>query len=87
MTLPKLYNAVTIKFSSLRNDFGEGLGVIFDCDEDVARKARRVLTGDGWKWQIADLKRISQYDYYVCQDQEVLDNTHFSDVEVVNERP
>lgn len=73
MKLPKLYAPVKIKFSSLRNKLGPNLGMIFDCDEVVERKVRRVITPDGWKFQIVNYHQLLSYDYYVEQDKEMLD--------------
>lgn len=53
MQLPKLYRVVHLKFWSLRNTIGSSYGVIFDHDTMIIRRARRVLSDDGWKWQIA----------------------------------
>jgi len=84
MRSPKLYRPVTIKFSSLRNGVGGGLGVIFDIDTMVTRRAVRVLTDNGWKWQIKDLKILNTYDYYSAEDQYILDNTDINDITVIN---
>jgi len=70
--LPKLYRVVKIKFWSLRNGLGGGLGVIFDIDTEVERLARRVLCEYGWKWQIKDLLELSEWDYFAIQDQDIL---------------
>ncbi len=69
----KMYRPVTIEFSSLRNGLGSGLGVIFDVDETVKRKVRRVIVDNGWKWQIINSFNISEWDYFVEQDQDILD--------------
>lgn len=73
MNNPKLYRPILIRFSSLRNKVGAGLGVIFDCDEMVERVAMRVRVESGWKWQIKNLRNIQEYDYYVEEDQFILD--------------
>ena len=44
--LPPFRKAVLIKFSSLRNGVGSGLGVIFDIDTWVERVCYRVKTDD-----------------------------------------
>lgn len=72
MKLPKLYRPVKIEFSSLRNGVGHSLGVIFDIDTMVERIAMRVLCEDGWKWQIKNLTRLYEWDYFVETDQEIL---------------
>jgi len=84
MGSPKLYRPVTIKFSSLRNGVGGGLGVIFDIDTMVTRRAARVLINNGWKWQIKDLKILNTYDYYSAEDQYILDNADINDITVIN---
>ena len=73
MKLPKLYAPTKIKFWSLRNGLGEGLGVIFDIDTEVERICRRVRVLGGWKWQIIDAVNMSEYDYFVDEDQFILD--------------
>ena len=72
MKLPKLYSPVKIKFSSLRNGIGDGGGVMFDIDTLVTRTVVRVLSEGGWKWQIANLYKIIEWDYFVAVDQESL---------------
>jgi chloramphenicol 3-O-phosphotransferase len=82
--LPKLRETVTIKFSSLRNGLGPNLGVIFDIDTIVERKAYRKRNGDGWKWQIKEYNKIIKYDHHVETDQEILDEIGQDDeVEIV----
>jgi len=49
------------------------MGVIFDVETMVERVARRVLCPDGWKWQIVNAFNLSEYDYCVEVDQEILD--------------
>lgn len=80
MKLPKLYAPVNISFWSLRNSIGANGGVIFDNDEKVTRKCRRVITKDGWKWQIIDFDILAEYDYFVYTDKEILDE-HQSELE------
>ena len=75
MKLPKLYRPVKIKFWSLRNKLGQNMGVIFDCDEIVERLAMRVRTDLGWKWQIKNLQLISEWDWGVITDQEILNES------------
>ncbi len=79
--LPKLGAPVKIRFWSLRNGVGGSLGVIFDIDTKVERKVRRVRSEDGWKWQIINLLEISEWDYFVEQDQEILDDDLWGEIE------
>ena len=72
METPKLYRPVRIRFSSLRNGVGAGLGVIFDIDTIVERVAMRVLCDTGWKWQIKNIATISEWDWPAETDQEIL---------------
>lgn len=82
MELPNLRKTVKIKFWSLRNGIGEGLGVIFDIDTKVERYAYRKRTKDGdWKWQIRELNKLYPYDPHVEIDQEILDE-YGSEIEV-----
>ena len=83
MKLPKLYRVVKIRFSSLRNGIGGCGGVEFDCDEMVERKARRVRTNAGWKWQIPDLDKLALWDWVADTDQEVLDNSDLEEIEIL----
>lgn len=71
--LPKLYAPVNIRFWSLRNGLGSNLGVVFDIDTEVIRKCMRVLCEEGWKWQIVEYNTISEWDYVVETDKEILD--------------
>ena len=71
--LPKMYSPVRVRFSSLRNGVGAGLGVIYDIDTMVERVVVRIKTACGWKWQIKDFSKLFEYDYYVEVDQEILD--------------
>jgi len=73
MQLPKLYHAVKIKFWSLRNGIGEGMGVIFDIDTEVERKCMRVLIPNGWKWQIVNFDKMLEWDYLIETDKECLE--------------
>ena len=70
--LPKLGRVIKIKFWSLRNGLGGGLGVIFDIDTQVERLCRRAKVDGGWKWQIKDAFKLSEYDYFVETDQDIL---------------
>ena len=57
MKLPKLYRAIEIEFSSLRNGIGSGYGVILDIDTLVTRNLMRVADARyscGWSWVIAE---------------------------------
>lgn len=86
MKLPKLYRIVTIEFWSLRNSVGSSLGMIFDIDTLVQRKARRVRFDGGWKWQIKDLQELFEWDYFAETDQEFLDdwaNDESDDIKVI----
>ena len=56
----------------MRNGVGGGLGVIFDIDTMVERVAMRVLCDGGWKWQIKNKASISEWDWGVETDQEIL---------------
>jgi hypothetical protein len=71
---PKLYAPVKIKFWSLRNGVGSGLGVLFDIDTEVTRTCRRVLYLGGWKWQLVRYYQDRDWDWCLEQDKEVLDN-------------
>jgi len=72
MRLPKLYRPVKIRFSSLRNGVGDGLGVIFDIDTMIERVVIRVLCEDGWKWQLKNLSDLYEWDDFAETDQEIL---------------
>ena len=76
MKLPNLYSPIKIKFWSLRNGLGDGFGVIYDIDTEVERTVRRVLVERemGWKFQIVNLDKIREWDYFADTDQETLDN-------------
>ena len=80
----KLYRPVKIKFSSLRNGLGDSLGMIFDIDTYVERVAMRVACKDGWKWQIKDLSKLYEWDFYAETDQEILNEIgmDLSDIEI-----
>lgn len=84
MKLPKLYASVNIKFSSLRNGIGSNYGVIFDCDQMVARKVRRVICNDGWKFQIIDSNKLREWDWFIDIDQECL-NEIGMDISLIEE--
>ena len=71
--LPKLYRPVNIRFSSLRNQVGASLGVIFDIDTIVERKAMRVKICGSWKWQIKDINKLIEWDWFAETDQLSLD--------------
>ncbi len=71
--LPKLYRPIKIRFWSLRNGLGAGMGVIFDIDTEVTRTVMRVKTAVGWKWQIKNYHALLEHDYFVETDQELLD--------------
>ena len=80
--LPKLYRVVEIEFWTIRGALGDNLGMT-EVDVRASRKARRVLCGEGWKWQIASADKISEWDYYVLADQECLDSDlDYDDVEI-----
>ncbi len=42
LPMPKLFRVVSVELDVLRSGLGSGYGVIFDCDETVIRKVRRV---------------------------------------------
>ena len=42
LPMPKLFRVVSVELDVLRSKLGSGYGVIFDCDETVIRKVRRV---------------------------------------------
>ena len=72
--IPKLYSPFTAKFWSLRTGMGYNGGVVFDCDYLTTRKVMRILTKDGWKYQIIGInKSIEWCEWDVIQDQEILD--------------
>ena len=73
MKLPKLYAPTKIKFWSLRNGLGDGLGVVFDIDTKVERICARVRIEGGWKWQIINARNLCEHDYFIETDQETLD--------------
>ena len=84
--IPKLYRVVEIEFSSLRNGIGSSMGVIFDIDTMVKRKARRVIGGEGWKWQLFNYESLLEYDWFAETDVEILDEIgmDMSFVRVIN---
>ncbi len=59
---------------SLRNSLGSNMGVIFDNDIIVERKAMRVMTCDGWKWQLINADILRAWDYGIDTDEEILNN-------------
>jgi hypothetical protein len=73
-----------IRFNSLRDGLGDGLGVINDIDTQVVRKCRVVHGEYGLKWQLV---KDDEYMHHYCNetDQECLNETEINDVEVVNE--
>ena len=80
--VPKLYRVVDIEFWTIRGALGSNLGMT-EVDARVSRKARRVLCSEGWKWQIVNADKISEWDYYVLVDQEYLDSDlDYDDVEI-----
>ena len=72
MKLPKLYRPVKVKFWSLRNGVGGGLGMIFDIDTEVERTIMRVMGADGWQWQIVGYSKLLEWDYFAETDQDTL---------------
>lgn len=84
--IPKLYRPVILRFSSLRNGVGAGLGVIFDIDTVVERPAMRVATPEGWKWQIPNYRKESDWDWPITTDQEILDEIgmDMQDIEITS---
>ena len=73
MITPRLYKPVMIRFWSLRDGLGPGLGVVFDIDTEVERLCRRVLCEGGWKWQLVNYHRDIDWDWALEQDKEILD--------------
>jgi len=83
MKLPKLYRPIKVKFWSLRNGLGDGLGVIFDVDTEVERTIMRVIgDGDGWEWQIKNYARDIENDYFLDTDLCVLNDAPL-DIELI----
>jgi len=76
MKLPKLYTPVMLGFWTHRGKTCQRMGVVFDVDEKVYRKCKRVIFNDGfygWKWQIVGGSKIQQYDKFAHTDQGGLD--------------
>ena len=73
----KLRQIKKVRFWSLRNGIGSSGGVLFDCDTQVKRLCRVVRVADGLKWQIIKKKYQHEWDYYLEQDQECLDNEFY----------
>lgn len=78
----KIRQIKKVTFWSLRNSLGCGLGVVFDCDEQVTRNCRVVKRKDGTLfWQIIKTHlNQSDWDYYLEQDQECLNNQDEEDL-------
>lgn len=68
----------------MRNGIGSNYGVIFDCDQMVARKVRRVICNDGWKFQIIDSNKLREWDWFIDIDQECL-NEIGMDISLIEE--
>ncbi|HEK1878102.1 TPA: hypothetical protein ACKRGR_003481 [Proteus mirabilis] len=78
LPMPKLFRVVGVELGVLRSGLGSGYGVIFDCDETVIRKVRRVKSKIGWHWQLArEHKDQEQWDYYLESDRESLNNINY----------
>ena len=76
--LPKLYRGIEVDLDVLRNGIGSGYGVIFDIDQLVKRKVRRVMHSGGWKWQIArEWPDQEMWDYCLEQDRECLEHLNY----------
>ncbi|MGL5968890.1 MAG: hypothetical protein ACRCZ6_17350 [Kluyvera sp.] len=78
LQLPKLYRVIEVDLDVLRNGIGGGGGVIFDIDQLVKRKVRRVMHSGGWKWQIArEWPDQEMWDYCLEQDRECLEHLNY----------
>jgi len=73
----KLRQIKKVSFWTLRNGVASGGGVIFDIDTKVTRLCRVVRVADGLKWQIIKKKHQHEWDYFLEQDQECLDNEFY----------
>lgn len=80
MKLPKMYRVVTVGFWGLRGHISASGGFEFDCDEMVYRKARRVATDDGWKWQLVFKDWEFEWDHCIDSDEICFDNCENSDI-------
>ncbi|EPT8324460.1 hypothetical protein ACVS1I_002123 [Providencia rettgeri] len=78
LPMPKLFRVVSVELGVLRSCLGSGYGVIFDCDETVIRKVRRVKSRIGWHWQLArEHKDQELWDYCLESDRESLNNINY----------
>ncbi len=78
LPMPKLFRVVSVELGVLRSCLGSGYGVIFDCDETVIRKVRRVKSKIGWHWQlIREHKDQELWDCYIESDRESLNNINY----------
>lgn len=73
MNLPKLYRVVDIEFWGLRPSLGSSLGVIYDNDVKVKRKAMLALVDGLPRWRIKSARGQCEWDYVLESDQECLD--------------
>mgnify|MGYP001184472082 CR=1 FL=1 len=72
--LPKLYRAVKVELSVLRNEIVGG-GIAFDQDSIESRKVRRVLCHEGWRWALVrECKNQEEWDYYFDEDKICLED-------------
>jgi len=76
--LPKMHKVIKVDLDVLRPSLAGGLGVIFDCDDVVERKVRRVKCENGWKWQLVkDSKDQDEWDYYFDDDKEIIEDINY----------
>lgn len=80
----KLYSPRYVQFSGLRMGVGDGLGVIFDVDTVVIRKAMRVIGDYGIRWQFLDRNMF----FYIFNesDQICIDDYEEGDLKFVSKR-
>lgn len=76
--MPKLGRVIEVDLDVLRMGIGSGGGVIFDIDKVVPRKVRRVMSKDGWRWQLAS-ESLDQnvWDYDFEADKEQITNLNY----------
>ena len=73
-----------IKFWSLRSSVGSSGGVIYDCDAEIVKSCRVILTEDGLRWQLV---KNAEYENSYCNevDQECLNEYGLDEVEIVKQ--
>lgn len=75
--LPKMYRVIKVEIDALRVSVGEGFGV-YEHDQVVERKVRRVKCNTGWKWQLVqECKEQSDWDYFFEEDKECLNDFNY----------